>query len=129
MRPMSWYSGSHETPISDEPAGSGMSALSAAHWAISARCVRATGLGSTVEPLENWMSPSPSGSTGRSASLLLPESSATVAQPSGGGVASSAGPRSRFSRRSVSTSEAPLTDSMRLVERAYSASLASRTGG
>ena len=53
MSPMSWYSGSHDTPVSVESDGKGISALSVAHSDTSARWVRATGLGSTVEPLEN----------------------------------------------------------------------------
>ena len=81
MRPMSWYSGSHETPRSagPSPAPSTMASMlfSRQRWA------RTTPFGSSVEPLVNWMMPSASGSSGgRSHARGAPRSSS---RPTTGG--------------------------------------------
>ncbi len=61
MRPMSWCSGSQDTPTCGSPS---RRPAPSARWrraATSGWCVSATGLGSTVDPEENWIRPSPSG--------------------------------------------------------------------
>src|SRR6267143_1849728 len=53
INPMSWYSGNHDTPACASSPGTIVSM--AAMFASTLECVKATGLGSTVVPLENWM--------------------------------------------------------------------------
>src|SRR6266404_737645 len=62
ISPMSWYSGSQETP----PCASsrGMMLSMAAAFASTLACVSDTGLGSTVVPLENWIRRRSSGRDG-----------------------------------------------------------------
>ena len=86
MRPMSWYSGSHETPSCGASGVSGgISAFRVSVWASTARCESATGLGATVLPDENCTRARSSGSTSRwigTASMAWSDS--TVRSPSRG---------------------------------------------
>ena len=126
MSPMSWYSGSHDTPDCPSPGGTYESM--AATFERTFAWVSATGFGSTVVPEENWTSVR---SPGRGCLRSSPArgNSATARHPSAGRACATDWPRSLPILRSVSTRRAPLTSIIRAVRRWNSSRRPSRTGG
>ena len=102
INPMSWYSGNHDTPACASSPGTIVSM--AAMFASTLECVKATGFGSTVVPLENWM---------RSRSPGLERTAMggpcrTRCRPSGGRALATATPRNREMRQA----SCPITPSL-----------------
>ncbi len=120
---MSWYSGSQETPACASSAG--MMVSIAATFESTFAWVRATAFGSTVVPLENWMTSRLSG-LARSASG---GPCGTRCSPKGGRACAIATPSRRETRGSLSTTRAPHASSIRAVRRWYSSMRPRRSGG
>jgi hypothetical protein len=128
ISPMSWYSGSQETALCRSSPVSRQKPFRISTWAATARWLRATGLGSTVVPEENWIRARSAGSTA-AGSTATRGRSPIVRQPSSGLAADTASPSRRRTRESASTRRAPDRSIMRAVRCRYSPIRPSRTGG